>query len=75
VLRQDGILAAQQKQTVLTHGASIYGLPALRQMPCHKWLEIAVIRMKLAGEGTFTSRADRQAAMKFAFNSAGVDRV
>jgi len=34
-----------------------------------------VISMKLIGEGTFTQRADRQAAMRFAFNNAGVDCV
>ena len=31
--------------------------------------------MKLVGEGAFTRREDRQAAMKFAFNNAGVDCV
>lgn len=36
---------------------------------------MGVISMKLCGEGTFTDRADRQAAMKFAFNNAGVDSV
>jgi aryl-alcohol dehydrogenase-like predicted oxidoreductase len=36
---------------------------------------MGVISMKLVGEGTFTSRQDRQAAMKFAFNNAGVDSV
>lgn len=36
---------------------------------------MGVISMKLAGEGAFTSREDRQAAMKFAFQNAGVDCV
>ena len=36
---------------------------------------MGVISMKLCGEGEFTTRADRQAAMKFAFNNAGVDAV
>jgi len=36
---------------------------------------MGVISMKLVGEGTFKSREDRQAAMKFAFNNAGVDSV
>lgn len=36
---------------------------------------MGVISMKLVGEGAFTNRADRQAAMKFAFNNAGVDCV
>jgi aryl-alcohol dehydrogenase-like predicted oxidoreductase len=36
---------------------------------------MGVISMKLIGEGAFTTRADRQAAMKFAFRKAGVDCV
>jgi aryl-alcohol dehydrogenase-like predicted oxidoreductase len=36
---------------------------------------MGVISMKLVGEGTFTNRQDRQAAMRFAFNNAGVDSV
>jgi 1-deoxyxylulose-5-phosphate synthase len=36
---------------------------------------MGVISMKLIGEGAFTRREDRQAAMKFAFNNAGVDSV
>jgi 1-deoxyxylulose-5-phosphate synthase len=112
---QDGISEAQSKQAVLSHGASVHGLPALRQFPGNRWLQIAMIRvnhkgvrmdaedydtnepgnvsevvnhvkqvhkqgmgvisMKLVGEGAFTARADRQAAMKFAFRNAGVDAV
>jgi aryl-alcohol dehydrogenase-like predicted oxidoreductase len=112
---QDGILEAQSKKVVLSRGASVHGLPALRQMPGNKFLEIAMIRMnhkgtkmdaeqfntngpgdvpevvnhvkevhgqgmgvismKLIGEGAFTNREDRQAAMKFAFRHAGVDCV
>jgi len=36
---------------------------------------MGVISMKLVGEGSFTTREDRQAAMKFAFRNAGVDSV
>jgi aryl-alcohol dehydrogenase-like predicted oxidoreductase len=112
---QDGILEAKHKKAIIGHGASVHGLPALRQFPGNKWLEIAMIRMnhkgshmdaedyntggpgnvsevvthtrkvhaegmgiismKLVGEGSFTTREDRQAAMKFAFNNAGVDSV
>jgi 1-deoxyxylulose-5-phosphate synthase len=36
---------------------------------------MGVISMKLVGEGAFTNREDRQAAMKYAFNHAGVDCV
>ena len=112
---QDGILEAKSKKAVVGHGASVHGLPALRQFPGNKWLEVAMIRMnhngakmdaedfntngpgnvdevvahvkqvhtegmgvismKLVGEGSFTARQDRQAAMRFAFNNAGVDSV
>jgi aryl-alcohol dehydrogenase-like predicted oxidoreductase len=112
---QDGISEAQVKQAVLSHGASVHGLPALRQVPDMKWLDVAMIRMnhkgvrmdaedynteglgnvsevvthvkkiredgtgvismKLVGEGTFTTREDRKAAMKFAFRNAGVNSV
>ncbi|SPE32596.1 Oxidoreductase (fragment) [Candidatus Sulfopaludibacter sp. SbA3] len=112
---QDGILEAKAKKALLGHGASVHGLPALRQFPGNKWLEIAMIRvnhkgtkmdaedfntggpgnvsevvthvkqvhkdgmgvisMKLVGEGAFTTREDRQAALRFAFNNAGVDSV
>jgi hypothetical protein len=36
---------------------------------------MGVISMKLAGNGNFTRREDRQAAMRFAFQNAGVDCV
>jgi len=36
---------------------------------------MGVISMKLVGEGRFTQREDRQAAMKFAFKHAGVNSV
>lgn len=113
---QEGILEAQAKKTILARGASVHGLPALRQMPGNKWLEVAMIRMnhkgtrmdgptyadnnnpssvpevvqhvkqvkqegmgvismKLVGNGAFTQKDDRQAAMRFAFRNAGVDCV
>jgi aryl-alcohol dehydrogenase-like predicted oxidoreductase len=112
---QDGVQEAKVKKAVVGYGASVHGLPALRQFPGNKWLEIAMIRMnhngtkmdaedyntggpgnvsevvthlkqvhtegmgvismKLIGEGAFTNRQDRQAAMRFAFNNAGVDSV
>jgi aryl-alcohol dehydrogenase-like predicted oxidoreductase len=112
---QDGILEAQSKKIIVGHGASVHGLPALRQMPGNKWLQVAMIRMnhkgtamdaedyatggpgnvsevvthvhqvrtqgmgvismKLIGEGRFTTREDRQKAMRFAFKNAGVDSV
>jgi aryl-alcohol dehydrogenase-like predicted oxidoreductase len=112
---QEGLLEAQTKHAILSHGASVHGLPALRRFPGNKWLQVAMIRMnqngtkmdaedyatrglgnvkevvthveevhkqgmgvismKLVGEGQFTKREDRQAAMKFAFRHAGVDCV
>jgi aryl-alcohol dehydrogenase-like predicted oxidoreductase len=112
---QDGISEARVKKAVISQGASVHGLPALRQMPGNDWLQVAMIRMnhkgtkmdaedfntsgpgdvkevvshvkevrkdrmgiismKLIGEGAFTNREDRKAAMKFAFQNAGVDAV
>lgn len=112
---QDGIAEAQAKKIVIARGASVHGLPALRQVPGNEWLQVAMIRMnhkgtimdaedyathgpgnvdevvehvkqvrkdgmgvismKLVGEGRFTQRADRQAAMRFAFKHAGVNAV
>ncbi len=46
---QDGILEAQEKKAVLSHGASVHGLPALRQVPTDKWLQVAMIRMNQKG--------------------------
>ncbi len=46
---QDGILEAQQKKIILTRGASVHGLPALRQVPQNKWLQVAMIRMNHIG--------------------------
>ena len=46
---QDGILEAQQKKIILSHGASVHGLPALRQVPQNKWLQVAMIRMNHNG--------------------------
>jgi len=111
---QDAILEAEQKKTIVSHGASVHGLPALRLVPGNTWLDVAMIRvnhngtrmdaevpdapmlgnvnevvthihqvkkegmgvisMKLIGEGVF-NREDRQKAMRYAFNTAGVDSV
>jgi aryl-alcohol dehydrogenase-like predicted oxidoreductase len=112
---QDAISEAKIKQAIVGQGASVHGLPALRQMPGNQWLEVAMIRvnhkgtrmdaevyntqglgdvaevvthvktvhtqgmgvisMKLIGEGAFINREDRQKAMRFAFQNAGVDCV
>ena len=113
---QDGLLEATHKKAIVGHGASVHGLPGLRQFPENKWLQVAMIRvnhkgtkmdaedyntsglgnvsevtdtvkkvrgkdgmgvisMKLVGEGAFTNREDRKAAMRYAFRNAGVDSV
>ena len=111
---QDGILEAQSRKIIRSHGASVHGLPALRQMPGNKWLDVALIRinhngarmdgptyedtnhpdnvsevvqhvqqvrkdgtgvigMKLVGGGQFDhSHEDRVKAMRFAFQTAGI---
>jgi len=46
---QDGILEAQHKQAIVSHGASVHGLPALRQVPGNKWLDVAMIRVNHKG--------------------------
>ncbi len=45
----DGIEAAQQKKIVVACGASVHGLPALRQVPGNKWLDVAMIRVNHNG--------------------------
>ncbi|MGA7412597.1 MAG: aldo/keto reductase [Bryobacteraceae bacterium] len=112
---QDGLLEAKYKRALVAPGASVHGLPALRQVPGNTFLDVAMIRMnhkgtkmdaedyntaglgnvsevtsvvqkvhsegmgvismKLVGEGAFTTREDRQAAMRYAFRNAGVDAV
>jgi aryl-alcohol dehydrogenase-like predicted oxidoreductase len=46
---QDGILEAQSKKAIVSHGASVHGLPALRQVPTNKWLDLAMIRVNHKG--------------------------
>jgi 1-deoxyxylulose-5-phosphate synthase len=46
---QDGVQEAQSKKVVLVRGASVHGLPALRQVPDNKFLELAMIRMNHKG--------------------------
>jgi aryl-alcohol dehydrogenase-like predicted oxidoreductase len=112
---QEGIQQAQERKAVIARGASVHGLPALRQVPGTTWLQVAMIRMnhkgtamdaedyntaglgnvgevtshvrqvrkegmgvismKLVGEGRFTNREDRKAAMRYAFQEAGVQSV
>jgi aryl-alcohol dehydrogenase-like predicted oxidoreductase len=46
---QDGIDQMQAKKSILSRGASVHGLPALRQMPGNQWLQVAMIRMNHNG--------------------------
>ncbi len=46
---QDGILESESKKAVVSHGASVHGLPALRQVPGNKWLDVAMIRVNHKG--------------------------
>jgi len=46
---QDGIMEAQEKHAVVGRGASVHGLPALRQVPGNAWLQVAMIRMNQKG--------------------------
>ncbi len=66
---QDGIVEAQSKKIIRARGASVHGLPALRQMPGNQWLEIAMIRMN--HNGTVMDGPDFQQDM----NPANVDEV
>jgi aryl-alcohol dehydrogenase-like predicted oxidoreductase len=47
---QDAILEVQSRKVVLSHGASVHGLPALRRVPGNSWLEVAMIRMNHTGK-------------------------
>jgi len=47
---QDAILEVQSKKVVLSHGASVHGLPALRQVPGNTWLQLAMIRVNHTGK-------------------------
>ncbi|RRA49414.1 aldo/keto reductase [Acidipila sp. EB88] len=46
---QDGIVEAQHRKVIVSRGASVHGLPALRQMPGNQWLQVAMIRMNHNG--------------------------
>lgn len=46
---QDGLSEAKSKKVILSQGASVHGLPALRTFPGNQWLDIAMIRMNHNG--------------------------
>ena len=47
---QDAILDAESKKVIVSHGASVHGLPALRQVPGNRWLDVAMIRVNHKGK-------------------------
>lgn len=46
---QEAIQQAQEKKVIRGRGASVHGLPALRQVPDNQWLQLAMIRMNQKG--------------------------
>jgi len=46
---QDAFEEAKHRKVILSHGASVHGLPALRRFPGNKFLQIAMIRMNHNG--------------------------
>lgn len=46
---KDAILTAQDKKKIVGRGASVHGLPALRQVPGDEWLDIGMIRCNQTG--------------------------
>jgi 1-deoxyxylulose-5-phosphate synthase len=46
---QDAFQEAKHRQVILSHGASVHGLPALRKFPGNRFLEVAMIRMNHNG--------------------------
>jgi aryl-alcohol dehydrogenase-like predicted oxidoreductase len=46
---QDGFSESKNKKVILSHGASVHGLAALRTFPGNQWLDIAMIRMNHNG--------------------------
>ena len=47
---QDAILEVQSRKVVLSRGASVHGLPALRRVPEHSWLQVGMIRVNHTGK-------------------------
>jgi 1-deoxyxylulose-5-phosphate synthase len=46
---QDAILEAESRKVIVSHGASVHGLPALRRVPGNEWLKVAMIRVNHNG--------------------------
>jgi len=41
---QDALSEAKSKKVILSHGASVHGLPALRTIPGNQWLDVMLLR-------------------------------
>jgi predicted aldo/keto reductase-like oxidoreductase len=46
---EDGFSEAKSKKVILSHGASVHGLPALRTIPGNQWLDLMLMRMNHNG--------------------------
>jgi aryl-alcohol dehydrogenase-like predicted oxidoreductase len=46
---QDALREAKHRQAILSHGASVHGLPSLRQFPGNPFLEVALMRINHKG--------------------------
>ena len=55
---QDAVVVAQHREAVRVRGASVHGLPALRQVPDFHWLQVAMIRVNHNGTRMDTEVAD-----------------
>lgn len=55
---QDAIIEMQHRGSIRIRGASVHGLPALRQVPETKWLQVAMIRVNHNGTRMDTEIAD-----------------
>ena len=60
-------MATISRKAVVSRGASVHGLPALRKMPGNDWLQVAMIRVNHKG-----SHMDGE---NFESNSGNVDEV
>jgi aryl-alcohol dehydrogenase-like predicted oxidoreductase len=58
---QDAILEVQARKVVRSHGASVHGLPALRQVPGNTWLQVAMIRVNHTGKSMDAEEYNTQA--------------
>ena len=63
---QDACEEAKHRKVILSHGASVHGLPALRKFPGNQFLQVAMIRMNHNG-----TRMDVDSAVEPSGNAIG----